>query len=428
MSSLLLGLILLAVGQPTTLLTPPFSHTMGFQRIGRYYLRLYLGGGFRVDAPQGMCGAKMVEEDDPATSRDDHILTLFGVNSGTGQIVYNVKLLEPRVYGSAGSAAGQFSRPHGICCNPAGDVYVADTDNGRLVRLRYAGGRLAWVSVPAAGLESPWGVDLDSRGRVYVTESGADRVQVFDSAGAGIATWAGDLEGPTGIAVLDRDAPYNQYGTDAAVIVDRAGTRLSLFSLSGQLRRQLDLRRLGLTEAEFAYCAFDRHGNSYVTDRLNNQLHVFDPELKYIVSFGGDDVLSSPRGIAIWRRFGQLFVNEAEGGQYYWIGLDGYLTGLYPGEFDSRRPGTTIALYVTEVADIEVSITDIDGRLVRALTPPHDQRPGEVLVVWDGLDDQGRLVEVGDYRVKAVIRPTYSTPRRTFKKELTGIVRRLPDS
>ena len=427
------GLVLLALtasvglGRPTTLLTPPFSHTLGFQRIGRHYLRLYLGGDFRVSDPEGMCGAKMVEEDDPTTTRDDHILTLFGVNSGTGQIVYNVKLIEPRIYGSAGSDTGQFDRPHGIACNPAGDVYVADTGNDRVVRLRYTGGRLHWVSVLDDDVSAPRDVALDSRGRVYVTESGADRVRVYGPDGARIAAWTGDLDAPTGIAVLDRDADYNQYQTDAAVVIDQDGTRLSLFSLGGLLLRQVDMRRLGLTRAGFSYAAFDRHGNCYVTDRVNEQVHVFDPELKHIVTFGDDSRFSSPRGLVIWRRFGQLFVNEVEGGQYYWLGLDGYLIGCYPGEFDSGQPGTTIALYVTGVADVEVRITGPDGRIVRTLTPPHDQRPGEVLIVWDGLDNEGRLVPVGEYRVAAVIRPTYSTPRRIHSKELTGTVRRVPD-
>ncbi|MFO7638690.1 MAG: FlgD immunoglobulin-like domain containing protein [bacterium] len=425
--ALLALLLTSAPGSPSALLTPPFSHTLGFQRIGRYYLRLYLGSGFRVDDPQGMCGAKMTEEDDPTTSRDDHILTLFGVNSGTGQIVYNVKLLEPRIYGSEGPGTGEFRQPHGIACNPEGDVYVADTGNDRLVRLRYAGGRLVWVSVPDAALAAPRDVALDSRNRVYVTEYGADRVVVLDSSGARLAAWSGELDRPTGIAVIDQAAPYNQYGTDAAVVVDRDGRRLSLFSLDGRLRRQVDIRRLGLTEGEFSYAAFDRHGNCYVTDQLADQVHVFDPELAHIVSFGDDSRFNSPRGILLWRRFGQLFVNEAEGGQYYWVGLDGYLIGCYPAEFDSRRPGTTIALYVTGVADIEVHVTDAAGRLVRALTPPHDQRPGEVLIVWDGLDDRGALVPVGEYQVHAVIRPTYSTPRRIHKKELAGTVRRVAD-
>lgn len=416
-----------AAGRPTALLTPPFSHTLGFQRIGRQYLRLYLGTDFRVSDPEGMCGAKMVEEDDPTTSRDDHILTLFGINSGTGQIVYNVRLIEPRIYGSLGSDTGQFDRPHGITCNPEGDVYVADTGNDRIVRLRYANGRLHWVSVLDTDIRAPRDVALDSRGRVYATESGTDRVRVYDSAGNLLATWAGDLEGPTGIAVIDKDAPYNQFQTDAAVVIDREGSRLNLFSLGGLLLRQYDMRRLGLSRAGFSYATFDRHGNCYIADRENDQIHVFDPELKHVVSFGDDSRFSSPRGIVIWRRFGQLFVNEAEGGQYLWVGLDGYLIGCYPEEFGSDQPGTTIALYVTGVADVELKVNGPDGVLVRTLTPPHDQRPGEVLVVWDGLNNEGRLVPPGEYRITATIRPTYSTPRRIHSKELVGTVRRLPD-
>ncbi len=420
--------LVLAAEAPTTLLVPPFKHTLGFNRIGRFYVELYLGRNFRIDDPQGMCGAKMVEEDDPTTGRDDHILTLFAVNSGTGQVVYNVKLIEPRVYGTTGPDTGQFDRPRGICCNPEGDVYIADTGNDRVVRLRYAEGTLDWVSVVGTGLSAPSDVSMDSRDRLYVADRGNDRVVVHDPDGTLDAEWTGVLEGPSAIAVLDRNADFNEYGLHCAVVVDRDGTRINQLSLTGQVRRRVDMRRIGLDEARFAYVAFDRHGNCYVTDAVNSQVHVFDQDLKYVVSYGGPDELDSPRGIVIWRRFGQLFLNEAEGGHYYWLGLDAYLIGCYPPSFNSRRPGTTIALYVTEVADVTVEIADGRGARVRDLTPPHVQRPGEVLVVWDGLDNDGNLVPEGEYRVKAVVRPTYSKPKYTFKKELTGRVWRVADN
>lgn len=425
MSALLL--LLLAVEQPTTLLVPPFSHTLGFQRVGGFYIRMYLGSDFRIDDPQGMCGAKMTEEDDPSTGRDDHILTMFAVNSGTGQVVYNVRLLRPGLYGSAGSDTGQFKNPHGICCDVDGDVYVADTDNDRVVRLKYAEGRLGWVSAIDSGLSGPMDVGLDSRGNVYVTDAGNDRVMVFDENGAVRFEWQPGLEQPSGIAVLDRHADYNEYGTNHVIVIDRQGTRVNKLDFSGQLVARCDMRRIGLAEAGFAYCAFDIHGNVYVTDSLNNQVHMFDPGLQYIVSYGRTDEFDSPRGIAIWRRFGQVFVNEAAGGQYYWVGLDGYLIGCYPQQFDSRKPGTTIALYLTEVADVEVTISGPGGGKIRTLTPPHHQKPGEALIVWDGRDDDGELVPPGDYRVNVEIRPTYSKPKYTFKKELVGSVTRLPD-
>ena len=423
-------LLALIVADPTTLLVPPFTHTMGFNRIGRLYISLYLGKSFKLDDPQGMCGAKMVEEDDPKTSNDDHVLTMFGVNSGSGQIVYNVKLIEPRIYGSPGEDTGHFNHPHGICCNKHGAVYVADTDNDRLVRLKYENTRLTWVSTIDSGLDAPRDVAIDTRGRVYVADSGNNRIVVFDSLGALVTTWTADIEGPTGICVMDPGADYNDFGLNAAVVIDRGRTRISQFSLEdGQQRRMVDMRRIGIDQAGFAYCAYDRHGNVYVTDQVNSQIHLFDPDLKYIVSFGRQGVegttFDSPTGIAIWRRFGQVFVSEADGGQYYWVGLDAYLIGFYPTEFDSLKPGTTVALYVTEMADITVDITDPSGRLIRSLAPPHQQRPGEVLIVWDGRDNAGQLVAEGEYRITVVARPTYSRQMRILRKELTGTVRRV---
>ncbi|MCX6843224.1 MAG: SMP-30/gluconolactonase/LRE family protein [candidate division WOR-3 bacterium] len=430
----------LIVADPTTLLVPPFSHTMGFNRIGRLYISMYLGMSFKLDDPEGMCGAKMVEEDDPSTSNDDHILTMFGVNSGSSQIVYNVKLIEPRLYGSPGKDTNHFNHPHGICCNKYGTVYVADTDNDRVVRLKYHDTRLTWAGVipndellisnGEAKLKAPRDVAIDSHGRVYVADSGNNRVVVFDSLGALVTTWTADLEGPTGICVMEPGADYNDFGLNAAVVIDQGRTRISQFSLDdGRQLRTLDMRRIGLDEAGFAYCAYDRHGNVYVTDQLNSQIHLFDPELKYIVSFGRQGIegttFQSPTGIAIWRRFGQVFISEANGGQYYWLGLDAYLIGFYPTEFDSLKPGTTIALYVTEMADITVDITDPSGKLVRSLAPPHLQHPGEVLIVWDGRDNAERLVAKGEYRVTVTARPTYSRPMRILKKELTGTVRRV---
>jgi sugar lactone lactonase YvrE len=425
------ALLLALVGSdPTTLLVPPFTHTLGFNRIGRLYISMYLGRSFKLEDPQGMCGAKMVEEDDTTTSNDDHILTMFGVNSGSSQIVYNVKLIEPRIYGSPGSDTGHFSHPHGITCNKYGAVYVADTDNDRVVRLKYENTKLKWVSTIDSGLDAPRDVAIDSRGRVYVADSGNNRIVVFDSLGVEVATWTADLEGPTGICVLDPGADYNDFHINSAVVIDRGRSRISQFSLDdGQQRRMVDMRRIGLDEAGFAYCAYDRHGNVYVTDQMNSQIHLFDPDLRYIVSFGRQGVegttFDSPTGITIWRRFGQVFVSEANGGQYYWVGLDAYLIGFYPAEFDSLKPGTTIALYITEMANIQVDITAPSGTLVRSLAPPHMQHPGEALIVWDGRDNNGKLVPEGEYKVTIVARPTYSRPMRILRKELTGTVRRV---
>ena len=425
--------LLMIAEAPTTLIPPPFSHTLGFTRISSFYLNMYLGKDFRVDDPQGVCCAKMKEEDDPTTWRDDALLTLFAVNSGTAQIVYNVKLVKPGIFGSQGKGVGQFNRPHGITGNENGDVYIADTDNNRLVRLRYTGGELKWVTVVDSSLNLPYDVSMDSKGRVYITDTGNDQIVVYSPDNKRTAVFKPGLEHPTGIAVIDHDAPDNDLGLDLLMVVDRFGTRINQLNLSGQIVRTIDCRRIGLDTAGFDYCAFDRYGNLYVTDRVNCQIHIFDPGLKYIISFGrgpqggGDQpVFNAPRGIAIGRRFGQLFVSEADGGQYYLIALDGFLIGCFPKEFDSRQPGTTIALYLTQRAEILIDIFNSAGQVIRTLTPPYQQGPGEVLIVWDGRDNRANLVPEGEYSIKVTIRPTYSRPRYTLKKELFTRVVRLP--
>lgn len=424
-------LTLLLIEVPTTLIPPPFSHTLGFNRISPFYINMVLGNEFRIDNPQGLACAKMKEEEDTTTWRDDALLTLFAVNSGTGQILYNIKLHRLRVFGSEGSGIGQFKKPCGIACNEAGEVFVADRDNNRLVRLRYTNGELRWVAVVDSNLNLPYDVTMDSKGSVYVTDS---QIGVVAYSPDGIRqTICPELENPTAIAILDHSAPFNETGQDLFVVVDRSGMRINQLSLSGEIKRTIDCRRIGLDSADFAYCAFDRHGNLYVTDRLNSQIHIFDPGLKYITSFGrgpsgspDEPVFNSPRGIAIGRKFGQVFISEADGGQYYLIALDGYLIGCFPEVFNSERPGTTIALYLTQRAEILIEITDTLKNLVRNLTPVHQQGPGEVLIAWDGRDNQGEFVPAGEYSINITLRPTYSHPRYTMKKQLTTRVRKLP--
>jgi len=77
------------------------------------------------------------------------------------------------------------------------------------------------------------------------------------------------------------------------------------------------------------------------------------------------------------------------------------------------------------MANITVDITDPSGKLVRSLAPPHNQHPGEALIVWDGRDNSGKLVPVGEYKVAVAAKPTYSRPMRILRKELTGTVRRI---
>jgi flagellar hook assembly protein FlgD len=89
------------------------------------------------------------------------------------------------------------------------------------------------------------------------------------------------------------------------------------------------------------------------------------------------------------------------------------------------QTGTTIALYLTDLSEIKIDIYDTTKTLIRSLIPNAYQTPGEALIAWDGRDNQGKFVPVGEYTIKVTLIPTYSAPKRSFKKELETTISKL---
>ncbi|MCX7784719.1 MAG: 6-bladed beta-propeller [candidate division WOR-3 bacterium] len=425
---LMVLILLLTTSQGTTFLVPPFEHTMGFNRITKFHMEFYLGGEFKLSDPQGITGAKMDEENDPQTSSDDRILTLFAVNSGTAQIIYNVKLSKIKVYGGFGKGKGEFNSPTGIVCNSQGEVYIADTGNDRIVKLRYVKGALHFECIFAESISAPRGVALDVDGNLYVTDTENSQIVIFNKKGEVINRWISNLNHPTAISIIDKNEIYNYYKEDFVIVVDNENKRIQKFNRNGQLIASTNAYMIGLSNAEFNSCALDYNANIYVTDMLNNQIHKFDRSLNYITSIGqtgsGPLKFISPRGIFIWKRFGQVFITDADGGYYYWLGVDGSVLGCYPQVMTELHKGTTIALFLTELAQLKIDIYDNADNLVRTLIPEYFSQPGEVLIVWDGRNNNNQEVRPGEYDIRINIYPTYGLARRNFVKQLKTKVKK----
>ncbi|MFE3756453.1 serine/threonine-protein kinase PknD [Nocardia tengchongensis] len=102
------------------------------------------------------------------------------------------------------------SNPQGLAVDTAGNIYVTDTSNNRVVKL--AAGASTATSLPFTGLKDPQGVAVDTAGNVYVSDRGNDRV-VMLAAGASALTplpFTG-LQDPQGVAV---DTAGNVYVTE----------------------------------------------------------------------------------------------------------------------------------------------------------------------------------------------------------------------
>jgi len=120
-----------------------------------------------------------------------------------------------------------FNAPWDVGLDASGNIYVADSENHRVQKCALSGGNYTCTTFAGetgvsgddfSHLAHPLGVAVDSAGRVYVTDEGNSRVQVFDSTGAYLTTiggaWGmntGQMISPSGIA-LDRAG--NVYVTD----------------------------------------------------------------------------------------------------------------------------------------------------------------------------------------------------------------------
>jgi DNA-binding beta-propeller fold protein YncE len=113
--------------------------------------------------------------------------------------------------------------PAGVAVDAAGNVYVADTGNNRVVAL--AVGSSAPSVLAFAGLDVPAGVAVDAAGNVYVADTGNNRVVALavGSSAPSVLAFAG-LDVPAGAA---GDAAGNVYVADTGNnrVVKRTPTR-----------------------------------------------------------------------------------------------------------------------------------------------------------------------------------------------------------
>ncbi len=140
---------------------------------------------------------------------------------------------------SGGATAAQLNYPYGLGFDPAGNMYIADTNNNRIRKVAAGTGIITTIAGtgasgyngdgPAIGanLSSPEGVAADAAGNVYIADTNVDRIRkvaagtgvISTVAGTGVGGFSGEngpgisarVNGPTGMAV---DGAGNVYFAD----------------------------------------------------------------------------------------------------------------------------------------------------------------------------------------------------------------------
>jgi Uncharacterized conserved protein len=136
--------------------------------------------------------------------------------------------------GGRGAGRGQFDFPRGMTVDAAGNVLIADTNNGRIEKFSATGIFIASLGTKGRGrgeLAEPNAVAVDQAGNMYVTETFNHRVQKLAPDGRFLTEWKGPepgFYGPRKIALGPDDSVY---------VVDQGRARLSDLATTDECSR-----------------------------------------------------------------------------------------------------------------------------------------------------------------------------------------------
>lgn len=227
------------------------------------------------------------------------------------RLVYGERGQSLSAYDGAGTALGPLASPRGMAVDEGSRVYVADTGHDRIVVLQATTDRSEIALEPLfaiGGLSSPYDVAYSDGGtpfasgddRLYVAEAGRNRVAVLALAPDGARTVArlgelgsgvGRFAGPMAVAVGRSD------GVDSRdlYVADAHNRRIV------HLRDEGDrLRWIGEARHDaplVTSLATDQWGNVYAASPQAASVTKFSPELEPVATLTGD--LARPRSFHV---------------------------------------------------------------------------------------------------------------------------------
>jgi len=201
--------------------------------------------------------------------------------------------------------------PVAVAFGPQGTVFLADSFLRQVLQLDRDGNLLRVIA--HGDLQRPSSVAFDeTRHRLYVGDSKAHVIHVFDDEGhkvasiGGLGAGPGQFNSPTHLAL----APDG-----SLVVTDALNFRVQVFGVDGDYLYQLG--RIGDGAGSFAApkgVAVDREGHVYVADAMFDAIQVFDAQGRLLLGFGAQGKEAGqfwlPNGLYV-DASDQLFVADA---------------------------------------------------------------------------------------------------------------------
>ncbi len=193
--------------------------------------------------------------------------------------------------------------PYGMGVDTKGKLYVADEKVGAIFIFDT---ETREVEMIKNGKDAHFGriigLTVDDGDRLYVSDAQLRRVLVFNSKHESVDTIDKGLLSPSGLAV-DNDSRLlyvADIGLDQVLVFD--ADSLKLIRKIGTTGHNHELTSKG-DFAKPGGVAVDSEGNLYVADTLNNRIQIFDTEGTFLNTFGkagdGPGYFARPKGVAV---------------------------------------------------------------------------------------------------------------------------------
>jgi DNA-binding beta-propeller fold protein YncE len=214
--------------------------------------------------------------------------------------------------GGIGSGKGEFYSPRGMADDANGNIFVADTNNGRIEKFSPTGAFLSAIGTKGNGygqLGTPNGIAIDRLGNIYVADASRDRIEKLASSGNVIAEWKGPepgFYGPRRIAISPDNSIY---------VVDQGRNRIVKFNADGEVLAVWGSG--GSDNGQFSdptSVAVDPATDKvFVADPINRRIQVFDSNGTFLTKWSVFE-WGQPHGfedLAIDSGRGRLYASSA---------------------------------------------------------------------------------------------------------------------
>jgi sugar lactone lactonase YvrE len=326
---------------------------------------------------------------------DTYNYRIVALSASTGSILWSQASASPA--NGSGCDGSALLRSRGIAFGSDGNLYVADTDQGRIVKLNPSTGAclavLGGKGTALGRLGEPRGIWSDGGSGLWVAMNSGSIIQHISLTGTSLykspTTFGGganQFRSPHGVQVVG----------GKIYVSDTYDYRIAIYTPSGNganFSKYISepYPAAGGFNGPFGV-AYDASGNLYVVDHFNNRVEEFDSTNSFIGQVGGGGpplgAFNFPRGILVipststtWAN--DVMVNDSENHR-----MQIFTPGSFnPGGYGTLPIGHLTPIGTTFLRPQQIFLSPVDGSLWAADTNHHRildiTLSGTVLHVWD---------------------------------------------